>query len=329
MLLVLFKRLRSCFCALFIMSLLVSLSAEGVKSTAAKKKTASESTAAEMPAMPEPPVISSLSMPTISAPTIGSSFYTPGITGTTSSANQDAAAASGTQATVQPTSPTAATVQSTALSSAAAAGSLSSSVTAADLSSLDGAGLLNSLYSSMNSQGSGSSSETNTMLSNILQQLNDIKAENKSTLEQSSAEKNAGTTNGAVSRSDCTQPAILRFTVNGYNVLATCRTIYFSDCETDGSFLLTGDRKYTSDGKTRAETFYLLFKAKGSAGSSTQYSVEPAVVQDYPNAYSFVYQLAQKDRLSAAKTGNLITMRVNAPSYNMDLLIDTGTKQNK
>lgn len=172
------------------------------------------------------------------------------------------------------------------------------------------------------------SSSGNTLISNVLEQLSALKQDNKAVLASAQAEKNA---NAAVSadtvtttKEDAAQPAILRFTVNGYNVLATCRTIYFSSRENNGAFLLTADRKYISDGKTRNETFYLLFKQTGSSGFATQYTVEPAVVQDYANVYSFVYQLAQRHSLTASKTGNLITMRINEPAYNLDLLIDAG-----
>ena len=162
---------------------------------------------------------------------------------------------------------------------------------------------------------------TDSLLTNILQQLGEIKqlSADKTARKNDNAEKSAD-------RTDTSQPAILRFVVNGYDILSTCRSTYFSNQENDGTFLLTGDRKYTSDGKTRNETFYLLFKTTGSTGYSTQYTVEPAVVQDYTNTYSFVYQLAHMQNLSAVKTGNLLTMRLNKPAYAMDLLIDTGSK---
>jgi hypothetical protein len=330
MLLEVCKQLRSTVSVVFIGLLFFSVSAEGVKSSSSKKKqAATEDLPSDLPVMPALPSITSPSMPTISAPTIGSSFYTPGISTAASSSETDSPQQKSSDTVSSPSSPVPAAVQNGTSISASGINGLSSSVSASDLSSLDSAGLLGSLYSSLRSPLTADTSSTNTMLSNILQQLKELKQENKSVITDYQTEKKSDITNSSAARKDSTQPAILRFTVNGYDILATCRTIYFSDRENDGSFLLTGDRKYTSDGKTRDETFYLLFRTKGSAGISTQYDVKPAVVQDYVNKYSFIYQLAQKNNLSASKTGNLITMRLNEPVYNMDLLIDIGNKNNK
>ncbi len=111
---------------------------------------------------------------------------------------------------------------------------------------------------------------------------------------------------------------ILRFRVNGYDILGTCRTVYFSDAAQDGSFLLTADRRYLSDGKTRDETFYLLFK---KTGDST-YEIAADVLQDYLNEYSFLYQLAGRSPVTGERTGNMIVVRVDDPLWKLDLLID-------
>ena len=117
------------------------------------------------------------------------------------------------------------------------------------------------------------------------------------------------------------EPKILRFVVNGYDLLATCKKIYFSDLETDGTFLMTGDRKYMSENKVRTETFYFYFRAKANDNGIIKYAVTPAVSQDYENEYSYLYQLTKKTDLSADRTGNLVTVRVSEGSWNMDLLI--------
>lgn len=117
------------------------------------------------------------------------------------------------------------------------------------------------------------------------------------------------------------EPKILRFIVNGYDILQTCKKIYFSDLEADGTFLLTGDRKYMSENKSRSETFYFYFHANGSENGITKYTVTPAVSQDYENEYSYLYQLTQKDALTANRTGNLVTLRVKDGDWNMDLLL--------
>jgi hypothetical protein len=117
------------------------------------------------------------------------------------------------------------------------------------------------------------------------------------------------------------EPKILRFVVNGYDLLATCKKIYFSDLETDGTFLMTGDRKYMSENKVRTETFYFYFRAKANDNGIIKYAVTPAVSQDYENEYSYLYQLTKKTDLSADRTGNLVTVRVSEGNWNMDLLI--------
>ncbi|MFA6855711.1 MAG: hypothetical protein WCR31_00750 [Treponema sp.] len=325
---VIYKQLRIIASVVFIGFVPFTVSAEGVKSSASTSKSKSSGTATEMPAMPSISSISSPAMPTISAPTIGSSFYTPGeINGTKLSAETSSPQQTASEAKKTTQSLSSTTAKNTSSLTSLNLNGLSSSVTASDLSSLDSAGLLSSFYSSLNTQPPADTASTSTLLTNILQQLNELKQENKPVITDSQTNKNTDITNNPASRKDCTTPGILRFRVNGYDILATCRTIYFSDRESNGSFLLTGDRKYVSNGNTRNETFYFLFNATGSAGISTQYIVKPAVVQDYVNKYSFIYQLTQKNNLSATKTGNLITMRLNEPSYNLDLLIDIGNKK--
>ena len=115
---------------------------------------------------------------------------------------------------------------------------------------------------------------------------------------------------------------LFRFIVNGYDVLKTCRVVYISKVQKDNTFLLTGDRRYQSDGVTRNETFYLLFKSKGVINGQQTYSVAAAVTQDYLNQYSFLYQLSQKNNLTATQIGNLVCLRTTDPSWKLDLLLD-------
>ena len=330
--LVICKRLSPAVPAAIIVLFSSLLTAEGVRSSSTTTHKGTLNTAASMPEMPLIPDISSPSMPVISAPTLGSSFYTPGENSPYLSSQSADTAVTEKKSSEKKSSAalSAATAANSAESfSPAGINALSSSVSASDLNSLQNAGMLGNLYSILgNSSGAASpltnpadTASTDSQLANILQQLKEIK--------QLSADKAVPDTDSAgksTVRTDSSQPAILRFVVNGYDILSTCRSTYFSNQESDGTFLLTGDRKYTSDGRTRNETFYLLFKTTGSTGFSTQYAVEPAVVQDYANKFSFVYQLAHMQNLSAVKTGNLITMRLNEPAYNMDLLIDTGSK---
>ena len=156
-------------------------------------------------------------------------------------------------------------------------------------------------------------SSSNAMLERILSELAEVKKQNADAVKSDEEEPRANPA-----------PGILRFIVNGYDVLASCRTVYFSDVGEDGTFLLTGDRTYTANGQKRTETFYLLFRPAGGAGFSTQYKAEIAVVQDYTNAHSFMYRLASLGDLTATKTGNLVSLRTSDPNCRADLLIDIG-----
>lgn len=301
------------------------------------------------------PTISSPSMPSISSPSIGGDYYMPGSSSfysgsaPSSSANSQGASSSAPTAV---SSMNAEPMAGSSSNSASASGASSSkqaaqnissllsssnalsalglsgtSLTASDLSTLDGMGALGSVSSLL--AGSGTSAYTknasllgttqdSAMLQQILTQLTDLKKQIASSQQNSSSSAN---TVSYTSRTTA-EPRILRFLVNGYDVLATCRSVYFSKKENDGTFLLTGDRKYASDGKTRSETFYLFFHATGSRSGTTSYTVTPAVSQDYQNDYSFLYQLTKKTPLTAERTGNLVTMRVNQSDWNLDLLLD-------
>lgn len=224
-----------------------------------------------------------------------------------------------------------------ALKSAGAASS--NLLTAGDLSNLSGLGLFgtvsNLLSNSHGLNSSNSKSEANLyqnlagenllinqnssdskILAQILSELSELKSSNTENGVLRSENKD-GFSNAAK-----TEPKILRFNVNGYDILSTCKKIYFSEQESDGTFLLTGDRKYFSANKSRSETFYFFFNSKGSDGGITKYKVTPAVSQDSENTYSFLYGLTQKNELEAERTGNLVTLRSNDGSgWKMDLLI--------
>ena len=224
-----------------------------------------------------------------------------------------------------------------ALKSAGAASS--NLLTAGDLSNLSGLGLFgtvsNLLSNSHGLNSSNSKSEANLyqnlagenllinqnssdskILAQILSELSELKSSNTENGVLRSENKD-GFSNAAK-----TEPKILRFNVNGYDILSTCKKIYFSEQESDGTFLLTGDRKYFSANKSRSETFYFFFNSKGSDGGITKYKVTPAVSQDSENKYSFLYGLTQKNELEAERTGNLVTLRSNDGSgWKMDLLI--------
>ena len=161
-----------------------------------------------------------------------------------------------------------------------------------------------------------------TTLKEILSELTELKnqmaATNGESVTKSSEKKDNADVFTNVTKKE---PKILRFNVNGYDILATCKKVYFSEIETDGTFLLTGDRKYMSENKVRTETFYFYFRAKANDNGIIKYAVTPAVSQDYENEYSYLYQLTKKTDLTADRTGNLVTLRVSDGGWKMDMLL--------
>ncbi|MDE5615124.1 MAG: hypothetical protein K2I74_10840 [Treponemataceae bacterium] len=251
-------------------------------------------------------------MPTVTAPHLGGGFYTP--------VAPKAPVIDKSSATVQEQTTVTSSdsaVRETQRATAKVAGELG--LTATDLTSMDQLGLLSSGILGGGSLSALKAATAKTapasvdslLLQQILAQLTELKAQ----LEKQDLPAAANRQETAANR------RILRFVVNGYDVLATCRDVYFSVPETDGSFLLTGDRKYLSNGANRSETFHLLFAAKAAENGFAQYGVTAAVTQDYTNEYSFLYQLAERQPLTAQRTGNFVSLRVNDPDWKLDLLV--------
>lgn len=292
---------------------------------------------------------SSPSMPSLSTPSIGSGFYIPGSkdfyygiqnsnksNSTASAGTEEASAGSKTQNTG--TSPASSLTAGSADTTGDTAGLLTGAVsqagnstsnllTANDLSAMNGLGIFSSISNLLQGKSSGTdklqnasflvnqNSSDSQKLEQILTELSELKSQNAGadgTIKQAQN----GFSNAAVK-----EPKILRFNVNGYDILSNCRKVYFSTQESDGTFLLTGDRKYLNENKTRSETFYFFFHADGNEEGITKYKVTPAVSQDYENTASLLYQLTQKNELEAARTGNLVTLHESKDGWNMDLLI--------
>ena len=208
----------------------------------------------------------------------------------------------------------------------------SSIVSAQDLSALNGLGLFNTWGTSVTSPGNDSAQR---MLEKILEEAKTIKEQN-TLLAEEYKKQNSSQTPAA----DLVKPSekkeessfepvkpkakLLRFNVNSYDILRTCSKIFISSVQPDGTFLVTGDRRYLSDGKVRTETFHILFNIQPGSSGLANYTAAVNVTQDYLNEYSFVYQLSKKENLSALRTGNLITMRVNEPNWQLEFLEDLG-----
>ena len=260
-------------------------------------------------AMPSAPA-----MPSVSAPAVGNGFYIPGSAGfytgqknvpaTTPKASQEEK----TEVVSAPSSPAAPVYKDTASYSVQTA--LSNMLTASQISSMDQMGLmvnLSGLLGKNNPLLSISNGSDQLVLKQILTQLEELKKR----MPENGASASATPVSVKEKAPEKAEPSVLRFLINGYSVLGSCKTIYFSKPENDGSFLLTGDRKYMADGKLREETFYFLFHATGTKNSSTVYSVTPSLSQDYENTSSLFYKLCQISDLTAARTGNLVTLKYN------------------
>lgn len=224
--------------------------------------------------------------------------------------------------------------------SAASDGSRSSRLSAADILTLGGDGLFSGVYSLLGDADGGLSSRagTDAMLTRILEQLEKLNESAKNTAAApagaasenpaaavSAPSSNSAATEAVLRQAGAGQACVLRFKINGCDMLGWCRTLYISDREEDGTFLFTGDCKYSDGGKTRGETFYMLFKSEGNSGARASYKVQPELVQDTRNENSFLYRLSRKDSLTAFKTGNLISLRVSEDGLSADILLDIGT----
>lgn len=256
------------------------------------------------------PSIKSPEMPVISSPTIGSGFYFPSKTTRPAFSEKPADQKKKTQ--------TASTETKKSADENQIKKELMTSLTAGDLSTLDSLGLIKNLGTANglgNLYSSKTTDETKEILNNVLKQLEEIKTNTNPPVQ---------TSRSTIAAQDSSSK-ILRFNVNNYDVLRTCAKIYISDVQRDGTFLVTGDRRYTLEGKYRTETFHMLFKTSQDAGG-TNYTTATSVTQDYLNEYSILYQLAQRSNLNAVRTGNLVTMRSTDDNLKLELLIDLGSK---
>ena len=194
-----------------------------------------------------------------------------------------------------------------------------STLTAADISDLYDSGLFTTLSSLSN----GNLSTTNLLqkslsrLTNLKNGQQNLTQEKKEELQNHLADANTFKQR---------EPSILRFKINGYNINDSLTKVFFSDPESDGSFLLTGDRRYFVNQQARTETFYMLFRTVSSSGSSVSYRVQPTLVQDYENENSFVYRLSEAKNLTAEKTGNLVVMHYAEDNLKIEMLLDIDKK---
>lgn len=311
--------MQACKKAAFLALLLLSFTAEsGFSETSSS---VSDMPSVTMPAAPKMP-----QMP--AAPSVGN-FYVPGFKNQQAK-NKKAEAASGDKASGQ--TETGSNDSSQADEAKSLAGK--NLLTATDITSLYDSGLFGSLSSiaggsslsgtgtaaglSGGSQGKGASE--NALLKKILDRLEEMKKSQENLSPEKQQELAAYQKDSKLFKTR--DPKILRFRINGYNIADSLSSVFFSETEADGTFLLTGDRTYYADGRARKETFYLLFKAVKSNGAAVTFDVQPSLVQDFENPNSFVYRFSELTGLRAEKTGNLVALHTISDDLNVDLLLD-------
>lgn len=264
-----------------------------------------------MPSMPEMPVVTSPSMP--SMPSVGSPYYKPQMPGyNNSSSTTSQSSSTSTQSTSSSTTSSAKTAQTLSTLTTA---SLTDSLSASDVSTLYNSGLFDNLSSILGTGVSSSDSSTNLLLQEILVSLNELKQQNTSVIQSSQTQ----TQNASFKERE---PSILRFKVNGNSIVDSFKTVFFSESEADGTFLLTADRVYYVNQKAQKETIYLLFKTKRSNGSTTIFTVVPTLIQDTKNENSFLYRMCEQTDIEAQKTGNLVAVHLSRDQFSLDILLD-------
>lgn len=190
-------------------------------------------------------------------------------------------------------------------------------LTAADLSALAKQGAFSSLSGLMGTNTTaftGSKNPQDVVLTQILTELNEIKA----------AQKNLSVEAASKSRPTDEPPAIRRFVINNYDLLKACNAVYFSNPENDGSFLLTGDCKMLYNNQTLSETFYMFFKSNGTENGHQIFNVEISLSQSAAFPASILYKFCSQQNITAVKTGNLVTVKLNQNGINSDILLDVG-----
>ena len=212
-----------------------------------------------------------------------------------------------------------------------------SSLTGLDTKSLEAAleKLQDSNKTSQTTEATGSTTTTSSenlssgtvaTLQQILQKLEllaEAQAASQQESESTSSTPNTSAANTVASGTTNLSPSrILRFRANSTDLLPSCKTVYFSQPDPAGIFLLTGDRVVKAGGKDRNETFYFLFTPTLDAEGKFIYQVEAELTQDWAADRSELYPLTTALPLTATRTGNLITLRHNSEGWNLDLLLD-------
>lgn len=244
-------------------------------------------------------------MPSVSPPALGNGFYTPKNSSFYSGANpiantEDSEKTQNTGTTKTSSPSEGVSDKKTDILSDSLSKNLPEYLSAMEISNLSGTGIFNSI-SNLTGNYSSYSGSDKILLTQILEQLQEL---NKKLSENQDSRQKVSDVCSKNSSS------ILRFYVSQNDILPSCTTVFFSKPETDGSFLLTGDRKFSAGGKVFLETFYLFFKATGAENGSTKFTVTAELSPDN-NSFSVLKPLTNSSSLTAKKSGNLVSLKTD------------------
>lgn len=273
---------------------------------------------------PSAPTIPTVSVPSISSPTVPTvSNPTFSNSGTQNTAQSTTITNSSNSSATNSFSKTKTNSTSNGSSSLSAASAALSASGLQNITSLLGTGDTSALstitglsgLSDFSSTSTSQSYSTNLLLTQILEKLNLLAEKVEGTSLKSNQTVEVGKQGQLASPG-----SILRFKINTVSLLEYCQTVFISEPERDGSFLLTTDVTYQMNNVKRTETCYLLFKAQNTSTFDVAFSLQ----QDTENTKSYLYKLMEKAKkpFQATRTGNLVSLRITEDDFYCDLLLN-------
>ena len=123
---------------------------------------------------------------------------------------------------------------------------------------------------------------------------------------------------------------LLRFKLNGQDILENIAVIYISPAKEQRAFLLSLDLSSNADDTEQpdgssTETLYLLFKP---SGEFLQYKVAACSTSEGDEVGSFAKVFAALGDMEAFRTGSIVSLKSTTDGAQVDLLIDLGDEAN-
>ncbi len=161
--------------------------------------------------------------------------------------------------------------------------------------------------------GAADGGTTAMLLQEILKKLDDIQ-------RQLSASAASGTPAAAAPTAAGDQEGagrLIRFRLDGYDMLTVCRSIYLSALSEEG-FLVTGDCGYAVGGTTQEETFYLLFRKTGPG----IYEAAVELSQNPANESTFLFRFSGNAPYTAEERGNAVVLGSVKPNQRSEIVVE-------